>query len=70
MYRGCQTKVRSAERESSCFNMDVWLHQGSALSPYLFIIVVNALTEGMSKEVLESMMFANDIIFYFVEVKK
>ena len=36
MYRGCQTKVRSAAGESGSFNVDVGLHQGSALSPYLF----------------------------------
>ena len=33
MYRGCQTKVRSAAGESGSFNVDVGLHQGSALSP-------------------------------------
>ena len=29
MYRGCQTKVRSAAGESGSFNVDVGLHQGS-----------------------------------------
>ena len=58
MYRGCQTKVRSAADESGSFKVDVGLHQGSALSPYLFLI----LTEGVRKEVPESMMFADDIV--------
>ena len=61
MYRGCQTKVRSAAGESG-FNLDVGLHQGSALSPYLFLIIMDVLTEGVRKEVPESMMFADDIV--------
>ena len=62
MYRGCQTKVRSAAGESGSFNMDVGLHQGSALSPYLFLILMDVLTEGVRKEIPESMMFADDIV--------
>ena len=62
MYRGCQTKVRSAADESGSFNVDVGLHQGSALSPYLFLILMDVLTEGVRKEVPESMMFADDIV--------
>ena len=62
MYRGCKTKVRSAAGESDSFNVDVGLHQGSALSPYLFLILMDVLTEGVRKEVPESMMFADDIV--------
>ena len=62
MYRGCQTQVRSAAGESGSFNVDVGLHQGSALSPYLFLILMDVLTEGVKKEVPESMMFADDIV--------
>ena len=40
MYRGCQTKVRRAAGESGSFKVDVGLHQGSALSPYLFLILM------------------------------
>ena len=58
MDRGCQTKVRSAAGESGSFNVDVGLHQGSALSPYLFLIVM----DGVRKEVPESMMFADDMV--------
>ena len=62
MYRGCQTKVRSAAGESGSFNVDVGLHQGSALSPYPFLILMDVLTEGVRKEVQESTMFADDIV--------
>ena len=62
MYRGCKTKVRSAASESDSFNVDVGLHQGSTLSPYLFLILMDVLTEGVRKEVPECMMFADDIV--------
>ena len=62
MYRGCKTKVRSPVCESDSFNVDVGLHQGSALSPYLFLILMDVLTEGVRNEVPESMMFADDIV--------
>ena len=51
MYRGCQTKVRSAAGEIGSFNVDVGLHQVFALSPYLFLILMDVLTEGVRREV-------------------
>ena len=50
MYTGCRTKVRTVAGESSKFNVDVGLHQGSALSPYLFLILMDVLTERVRKE--------------------
>ena len=48
--------------ESSKFNVEVGLHQGSALSPYLFLILMDLLTERVRKEAPESMLFADDIV--------
>ena len=62
MYRGCKTKVRSAAGESDSFNVEVALHQGSALSPYLFLILMDVPTEGVRREVPESMIFADGIV--------
>ena len=50
MYTGCRTKVRTVAGESSKFNSEVGLHQGSALSPYLFLILMDVLTERVRKE--------------------
>ena len=63
MYTRCRTKVRTLAGESSKFNVEVGLHQGSALSPYFFLIVLmDVLTERVRKEAPESMLFADDIV--------
>ena len=41
--------------------MDAGLHQGSALSPYMFLILMDVLTEGVRKEVSGPMIFADEI---------
>ena len=60
MYLGCKTVVRSAAGESNSFG--VGLHQGSTLSPYLFLLLVDVLTEDVRNDVPGSMMFADDIV--------
>ena len=43
LYEDASTKVRMNGRESRAFNNKVGVHQGSVLSPLLFIIVLEAL---------------------------
>ena len=62
MYQGCKTVVRSAAGESNSFDVEVGLHQCSALSPYLSTLQMDVLTEDMRKDVSGSMMFADDIV--------
>ena len=62
MYQGCKTVVRSAAGESNSFGVEVGLHQGSALSPYLFLLLMDVLTQDVRKDVPGSMMFADDIV--------
>ena len=62
MYRGCKTVVGSAAGESNSFGMEVGLYQGSALSPYMFLLLVDVLTEDVRKDVPGSMIFVDDIV--------
>ena len=41
---------------------EVGLHQGSALSPDLYLLLMNVLTEDVRKDVHGSMIFADDIV--------
>ena len=51
-----------AARESDSFKTDVGLHQGAALNPYLFPILMGVQTQRLMKDVSEFMMFADDIV--------
>ena len=62
MYQGCKTVVRSAAGESNNFGVEVGVHQASALSPYLFLLLMDVLTQDVRKDVPGSMMFADDIV--------
>ena len=42
MYTGEKTIVRNVYGNSNCFEVKVSMHQGSALSPLLFLIVMEA----------------------------
>jgi len=46
MYNGVRTRVRTLVRDIDDFLIDIGLHQGSALSYFLFTIVMDELTRG------------------------
>ena len=62
MYRLSKTQVVTQEGENEYFPIDVGLHQGSALSPLLFIIIMDVLTENIKKDTPWAMMFADDLV--------
>ena len=62
MYRGARTSVRMESRQSGSFEVGVRVYQGSALSPYLFILVLDELLKGVIKEALWCMLFADDML--------
>ena len=62
MYDGATATVKSAAGLIEKFKVSVGLHQGSALSPFLFAIIMDKLTEDISKDAPSGMMFADDIV--------
>jgi len=51
MYEGGRTRVRTPGGVSNDFAIGMGLHQGSALSPFLFTLVLDELTRGIQDEV-------------------
>lgn len=62
MYEGATTKIKTRIGVSDSFEVRVGVHQGSALSPYLFILVLDELLKGVVKEVPWCMLFADDMV--------
>ncbi|KAK3568697.1 hypothetical protein QTP86_013456 [Hemibagrus guttatus] len=62
MYERSRTVVRCAVGQTEEFKVEVGLHQGSALSPFLFAIVMDQLSEEVRQESPWTIMFADDIV--------
>ncbi|OIT37496.1 dna mismatch repair protein msh6 [Nicotiana attenuata] len=62
MYDGGNTKVRTVGGDSEHFPVVTGLYQGSALSPFLFALVMDALTRHIQGDVPWCMLFADDIV--------
>ncbi|XP_064079453.1 uncharacterized protein LOC135196535 [Macrobrachium nipponense] len=56
MYENCSTTVRCEAEDCVGSSVQVGLHQGSALSPYLFTLLLGILTEDLRRE----MLYADD----------
>lgn len=48
--------------ETESFDVSVGLHQGSALSPFLFVLVMDVLSEEIRNEVLWELLYADDLV--------
>ena len=57
MYDGATATVRSAVWLTEEFKVGVRLHQGSALSPFLFAIIMDKLTKDIRKDTPWAMLF-------------
>ena len=63
MYEDCETQVKTREGNTEYFNLKVGLHQGSAISPLLFIIIImDVLASEIDKEPPWAMLFADDLV--------
>nr|XP_027218107.1 uncharacterized protein LOC113810667 [Penaeus vannamei] len=62
MYECCVTEVKCAVGTTQSFPIQVGLHQGSALSPFLFAIIMDSLTKDCRRKAPWNMMFADDVV--------
>ena len=62
MYNTARSRVRVGSEYSEEFEVGVGVHQGSVLSPLLFIIVLEALSRDFRVGVPWELFFANDLV--------
>jgi len=59
---GAKTRVRVASELSAEFGVKVGVHQGSALSPLVFAVVVDVVTENAREGLMSEMLSADDLV--------
>ena len=63
LYDGAKTRVRVGSTYSEEFEVKVGVHQRSVLSPLLFAIVVDVITENARRGVVDELVFADNLVF-------
>ena len=62
LYDGAKTRIRVGSAYSEEFEVKVGVHQGSVLSPLLFAIVVDVITENARRDVVNELLYADDLV--------
>ena len=62
MYENSLTRVKIEGRESEEFRVKVGVHQGSVLSPLLFVVVMEALSLEFREGLPMELLYADDLI--------
>ena len=62
MHAGAKTAVRTPSGDTDAFEVNVGVHQGSALSSLLFILVMEVLTDHIDDKEPWAMLFADDLV--------
>ena len=70
MYEEAKTVVRTPCGDSAGFTVNVGVHQGSILSPLLFVIVMEAITRGSTKGLPWELLYADDLILVAESVEE
>jgi len=63
MYEGIRIRVRTVIGDTEDFPVDIELHQGSTLSPFLFTTIMDELTRRIQDEIPWCMLFTDAIVF-------
>ncbi|XP_068233401.1 uncharacterized protein [Palaemon carinicauda] len=64
MYHNVLNRVRSSAGETEGFEVRVGLHQGSALRPFIFNIMIDILIEDVREAVPWNILYADDIVLW------
>nr|GEV63279.1 hypothetical protein [Tanacetum cinerariifolium] len=70
MYDGVKTRVRTTMGSTEYFPVEVGLHQGSAISPYLFTLILDELSRRIQESIPWCMISADDIVLIAESTKE
>jgi len=62
MYKNYTTSVTTSEGATEEIDIEVGLYQRSALSPFLFIVILNVISKKIDQETPWAMLFADDLV--------
>ncbi|KAA3670323.1 uncharacterized protein DEA37_0010186 [Paragonimus westermani] len=62
LYEGAQTMVKVGGGMSEAFDVNVGVHQGSVLSPFLFVIIMDVVCGDIMKGLLFEILYADDLV--------
>ena len=62
MYTNIQTSVKVEYTSSEPFNVKVAVHQGSILSSFVFVLVMDEVTKDIREGVVQEMLHADDVV--------
>jgi hypothetical protein len=62
MYDNVVISVQTSDRDTNDFPINIGLHQGSALNPYLFALVMDEITRDIQGGIPWCMLFAYDVV--------
>ncbi len=62
LYENSASKVKAPAGISEEFSIRVGVHQGSALSPLLFIVVMQEATKEANRDCLKKLLYVDDLV--------
>jgi hypothetical protein len=65
MYDNIVTNVRTSDRDTNDFPINIGLHQWSVPSPYLFALVMAEVTRDIQGGISWCMLFADDVVLVY-----
>jgi hypothetical protein len=65
MYDNIVTSDQTSDGDTNDFPINIGVHQGSALSPYLFALMMDVVTRDIQGDISWCMLFADDVVLVY-----